>query len=294
MVNGTDPSSPSQNAPEPTSLLRILVAVFSGVLFGWFFSKFCDPNRESTQSVNPQDTPAKETYNVPRVVAPNSPQTPSHEENPNGSADKTPTWKKWVEISIAVGTLGLLGINILLWRSTRKAADAANQSAKTARDALVSANRPWLGTEGNETLILNGISNGALLGNFSFSAKNFGPSPALSVGKAVYPFVRGHGDMSDFDEAKKRACEMADTDAFVEGSSVFPQQIYTYGTGIILNDFPKRWQRIVLEACLAYADQFNPSHTVHHTTFCIVGDAQSRVLQDSKTLGLCGYHEIAD
>jgi hypothetical protein len=144
MANGTSSSSPSQNSPEPRSLLYILASAFLGVLFGLFLSKFRAPYEDRTESIRPQDTPNEETCNAPRIIASDSPPTPTHEENPNGSTDKTPMWKKWVEIGVAVGTLGLLGVNILLWHSTKKTADAADQSAKAASRQLEMIDRPWL------------------------------------------------------------------------------------------------------------------------------------------------------
>lgn len=189
MRTETGPSSPS-------GLLRTLAAVFSGVLFGLFLSKSRAPYEDRTESVHPQDTADEETYNAPPIVGSNSPPSPAPEDNSKGNANNTPTWKKWVEISIAAGTLGLLGVNILLWHSTRKAADAAASAANTAQKALQVTQqqfrmdeRPYIWTSAGPDYLVPGPSGqlipqvlviGKPIG-IRVDFKNGGKSPAIDV-----------------------------------------------------------------------------------------------------------------
>jgi hypothetical protein len=74
------------------------------------------------------------------------PKPPSDEEkaaeNHKGKQNKL---KFGLQIGATLITLGLLAVNVLLWSSTKKAADAAKQSADTARASLHLDQRAWIG-----------------------------------------------------------------------------------------------------------------------------------------------------
>ncbi|MGO9642783.1 MAG: hypothetical protein ACLP1Y_15925 [Candidatus Acidiferrales bacterium] len=261
-----------------------------------------NPDKAPTSTPSAEDTPKEHheetTPPAPPPTPPASVPSPPNQEGGSSQEkrDRLERWKFGVEVATVIIIAIYTGIAAWQLREMRKATVAATKSADTAKDTLVRSQRPWLGNDGDETLAISEVSDGMLAGKFTFSVKNYGSSPALSVGQAIYPCVRIHGDMSDFEAAKKEACGQADTVAFITGNSIFPQQSYGYGTkgAFVVPGLRKEIGRIVIEGCLAYTDQFDPAHTIHHTSFCIVGDAQSRDIQNSRTLGLCGYHEIAD
>jgi hypothetical protein len=101
------PSSPSQNPDEQPGLLKILASVFSGVLFGWFFSKLDTPAKDNGEPIHPKDNPRPETslgaLQIP--VTPQIPPTPAQHYQPDRRKDNTPRWKKWTEI-VAVSIAG--------------------------------------------------------------------------------------------------------------------------------------------------------------------------------------------
>ncbi len=164
-------------------------------------------------------------------------------------------------------------------------------SNKINRENVIAAQRPWLTNDGNGSLVITDVSEDALTGSFTFNVKNFGPSPALDVGQAIQLFVRTRGDMSEFDEAKKKACQSADAGAVVGGNSIFPQQTHNYSwePSFLVPGLRKEIGVILIEGCLAYTDQFAPKRITHHTTFCVMGG-----IKNTGKLALCGYHEIAD
>lgn len=143
MANEIDPSSPSQNSPEPRGLLHILASAFSGVLFGLFLSKLNTPSNDPThrnrESAHPKDNPGPETTRSPLQIPITSqvPPAPAH-YYPDSRKDNTPPWKKWTEI-VAVGVAcGLLIANVIVtigtWRAANAAKDAADWSGHQARD----------------------------------------------------------------------------------------------------------------------------------------------------------------
>jgi hypothetical protein len=139
-------SSQHQNSDEPSGLLRTVVAVFSGVLFGVFLSKLRTPIKKSGKSEPPQEYTGEERSDrpfQPPIVTKIAPAPPQQNEA-NGTKDDTPPWKKIAERSIAVATVGLLVINIFVFCATKKAADAARDSANTAGESLHSVERAYM------------------------------------------------------------------------------------------------------------------------------------------------------
>jgi hypothetical protein len=152
------PSSPSQNPDEPSGLLTILVSVFSGFLFGLFFSKLDTPAKDNGESVHPKNNPRPETtlgqLQVP--AAPQIPPTPTKQYYPDRRKDNTPRWKKWTEI-VAVGIAGgLLIANGFVTVGTWKAAKATKDSVDLARKNAHFDQRAWLGISyGPQTYKIN-------------------------------------------------------------------------------------------------------------------------------------------
>jgi len=173
----------------------------------------------------------------------------------------------------------------------RTATIAATESADTARDALIRSQRPWLVNDGEAMFTVDGSGEDSASLTFTFKVKNFGPAPALDVGYGIHPFVRNLADKPNlFEDARKQACELADSAVSVRGDSIFPQQAITYTSkgGFIVPGFSKVTM-VLFYGCIAYRDQFDTQHTTHHTTFCQFGP-----IRKPNSLSFCGVHEIAD
>lgn len=150
MALGKEPSSSVQ---KPPSLWGLLGALASAVAV-WFFSKSHTPSEHSDESHCPQDSTGDATYirqnpsSGPLRIAIDSvppPSPPTDEEKTEKEREKKNTrLKNRLEIGAILIAFGLLGINILLWRSTQKAANAAKESADTAQKQLELSERPWI------------------------------------------------------------------------------------------------------------------------------------------------------
>jgi hypothetical protein len=114
---------------EPHQGLLYILFAFFGFLAGRSFSKFGTPQDRSANDTAPQPEP---TLN--EQVAP----TPRQAEYTERSKRHTPLWEKVAAITIAGGTVGLLVVNIFLFCATKKAADAAKESADLTRKQMES------------------------------------------------------------------------------------------------------------------------------------------------------------
>lgn len=64
--------------------------------------------------------------------------------------------------------------------------------------------RPWLVNDGLASLAIGKVSNDSISGEFTFTVKNFGPSPALVVGEEIRPLVRTFQEKTNvFEEARR-------------------------------------------------------------------------------------------
>jgi hypothetical protein len=165
------------------------------------------------------------------------------------------------------------------------------KSNGTAKETLMRSQRPWVANDEGATLTIDKVEDDSVSGSFTFTAKNFGPSPALNVGQTIYPFVRTLPDASEFEEAKKKACGGAFTTSSIAGDSIFPQQTHTYTTSgaFYVAGINPKYTTILIEGCIAYRDQFDPRQTTHYTSFCLMGN-----IRDPNPLHLCGINERAD
>src|SRR5208283_756059 len=126
------PSSPSRNSDEPPGLLKILGAVFSGVLFGVFLSKFKTPTKDDDETVHPKDSSRPETTLSPSQVAitPQIPPSPTQHRYPDRRKDNTPPWRKRAEIAAIVIAFGLLIVNCVVSYASWKTARVAEQQTQ--------------------------------------------------------------------------------------------------------------------------------------------------------------------
>jgi hypothetical protein len=178
-----EPGKERSSSAQKTSALAGLLGILSLVSLSWLFSRLRAPNQNAIGSVPLKDTPDKESQQgqFGKGIVSNSPPTPTYQANASRSKDGTPpAWKKAAEISVAIGTLGLLLVNILLWCSTKKTADAAKNSADTSAKELELSQRPWVSLSNisvDSPLIFD--SNGAHV-KIGFSITNTGRSVATN------------------------------------------------------------------------------------------------------------------
>jgi len=154
----------------------------------------------------------------------------------------------------------------------RKSADAAATAANTATQSLVAGQRPWLGPEGNPTIILTSTANGVKI-QTGLVMKVTGAPPALNVD--YFMMARAYEEVSNnAKEISDNYCGMAElkpslTDKTNLGSLGVP----VFGTATIVDPDPNilpKDQHVAVIGCIAYVDQFHLSlHSpIHHTRFC--------------------------
>jgi hypothetical protein len=126
-------SSRARSSHALRGILYILVSAFS-FWIGWSLSKMT-PNENVGETVSPQDTPGdpQPSGEMRSVIVSQPPPSPEDQEGSKRSTDDTPLWKKIAEGAIAFGTVGLLIINIFLWRSTNDALRIAQQNNADSR-----------------------------------------------------------------------------------------------------------------------------------------------------------------
>lgn len=91
-------------------------------------SRSSAPNKNSSESVRPENSTTNENQNVPTnpSLSTNTAPTPPNFDNADGGKHGTPFWEK-LAVLIA---LGLLIVNIFQMRATQKSANAAKSSAE--------------------------------------------------------------------------------------------------------------------------------------------------------------------
>jgi hypothetical protein len=279
-------SLPARNRLSPLALFGSLVSVF---LFGWLYSKSRTPDDKTHETISPLDRPASQAQSgQSRTVRPlviDSSIDPG--QSNKGSKRNTPVWEK----AAVLVALGVLIVNYFQMRSTEKAAAAAKEGAEIARDTLMRSQRPWLVNDGPASVAIDKVSNDSISGEFTFTLKNLGPSPALVVGEEIRPFARTFQEKADvFEEARRAACQEADTKASIAGDSIFPQQTHSYTTSgaFFVSGITPKYGTVLISGCIAYRDQFDTTRTTHHTTFCLMTD-----IKTPAKLFLCGNNERA-
>src|SRR5438094_2899912 len=126
-------SSRARNSLSPLALLSILAS--SLVIIGWFRSK--SPINKAVEPIAPANRANAESNRArhePSVI-PDIPPSPSQDARSYRREDRTPRWKKVLEWTAVLTGIGLLAVNIGLWKATKKSANAANQAANAAKDS---------------------------------------------------------------------------------------------------------------------------------------------------------------
>jgi hypothetical protein len=127
-------SSRARNSLSPLALLGILVSWVALVSIRRPPRK-PDENRGKADypvdtTTNPDDSAPRQLTTVAQV-----PPAPPQNDNADRRKNDAPLWEKLAATAVAIGTLGLLVVNIFLWSSTKKAADAAMDAAIAAKKA---------------------------------------------------------------------------------------------------------------------------------------------------------------
>ena len=98
-----------------------------------------EPHQESGEPIPPEQEASQPSEGTPGLP-PSIPQIPPTPANPKDAEDcrkdGTPLWKKASDIVMPLATVVLLVINLFLWHTTDKSAEAAKEAAKTAADTL--------------------------------------------------------------------------------------------------------------------------------------------------------------
>jgi hypothetical protein len=106
------------------------------------------PKHKGSKPIAPHLSPQENSGNPASIPASNLPPTPSQGKRPTGGKYNTPIWKKILESAAVWIALGLLVVNIFQSCATQKAAKAAEDSVKQARDTSRLDQRAWVSVKG--------------------------------------------------------------------------------------------------------------------------------------------------
>lgn len=195
---------------------------------------------------------------------------------------------------------------------TGEAAEAAKNSADTAKEALTITHRPWLGVDGSPQLLEpvtanKGSPNDTIHTHYRLSVKNFGTAIALHVGVDAQVLLHSttnkgvEGMEAEMTEASNSSCRLADMEikpilSGEEGSGqyIFPDNRAGYGfdgTSSAPNVEMKTGLRIV--GCIAYKDEFKPPR-LHHTRFCFRTNEAMMSVSGNTSFIPCPINQYAD
>src|SRR5271156_3574246 len=118
-------SSSSQDSGEPRGLLYVLLAAFA-IFSGWSLSKLNTPSKEGSKPVTLTDytqeehTPCRFDPSLIQPITQTSKQGDYTEEHKRS----TPLWEQTMTGAVAVGTIGLLIVNVFALHSAKEAANS--------------------------------------------------------------------------------------------------------------------------------------------------------------------------
>lgn len=256
MAPEKEPSSSSQNSPEPRNLLYILLFAF-GFLSGVFSSKARTPIHKSAQSGNPETEANEQRKDSPdehgnaMASETNPPPAPPNKKKPYWYAKE---FREWGMLTIEV--IGVFGLfyyactTVKMWHEMQ-------EQTRIQRDAYISGQRPWME-------ITNVTSRGnSEIGGLSFSGfghipfptarqtanmqleistKNIGHSVAelfvdfelfLPLWENQGPTAHGYstGYANVVAAEKKRFCEESSKKEFPVKFMVFPEEPHVWDGG---------------------------------------------------------------
>ena len=195
-------------------------------------------------------------------IVSNVPPSPSADSGTNNCKDRTPWWKKLLEWTAVLTGVGLLLVNIGLWKATKKAADAAKQSTSASARAWIAPQNAMLSSE---PVLDQPVTIEILYGNP-------GKEPALDVHPIfkIKPIAKARFDDNTFNSIVE-ADDLCHSLGTAPGADViYPDQPggYKLRMGLppnwIKNDIVGGEAALVIEMCFAY----KTLGEVHHTAFC--------------------------
>jgi hypothetical protein len=220
-------SSPSQNAEEPPSLLRVLASVVSGALFGLFLSRLRAPVGRSTGAEHGQNTVDQEPRrretepsNALRVVVESLPsaETLSGKQR---AREARKEWYQWGMLGVQTLTLGAVVVYACLtykqWRTMQYSFNESQHQTRIYQQQLETAARPWIKIVGVKTrgdgAVVPALSFQKSLGNqqatfqLDIAVRNIGHSVAdLAVRfELFFPMWKDFGNAVPAEE--RRFCE---------------------------------------------------------------------------------------
>jgi hypothetical protein len=316
------PSSPSQNPDEPSGLLKILGAVSSGFLFGWFLSQFKTPIQESIETIHPQDSTTNQikcgedvTSSPVRVIVDSPPPPHAPDKEQRAKDHRRERRERWILVAnwaTALVALGLLIVTAKYAAYTYQMWREMQQQTCIQRNAAMNAERAWVGLDGTPSVEIGLLEDRKRMGAaINFTVKNYGKGPALSVMAGARIVPSGTDNRHVVEDALESTCDLlspfvgvkptrpvsSDEDLMKHqwGHVVFPNQ--PFGTGTVTTiDLPKMiGKEVYVVGCIVYRDQFSEPHW---TKFCYnTGDFAKDAVKDTasfKHLYMCNANNYTD
>jgi hypothetical protein len=211
LAHETEPSSSSQNSREPRGLLYILASVFSGVLFGLFFSQLRTPLQDSHEFIQPQENTGTEANNPYEERLQGGPSTKPRV--PEADAEKKKAYSgcanffRWgnliVQILIFVAASFYGGVSYFQWQSQQRA---------TKIDE-----RAWMGFS---------LPSGLQIQKDAITKQAQAlliPIQIINTGKTVAKNVSGDVVITVIDKGEKLTFNMSDYSHYgLQGGAIFP------------------------------------------------------------------------
>jgi hypothetical protein len=202
-------------------------------------------------------------------------------------------WKSIRQSKFVLEVLGFIvlsvyaGFTIAMYFANRDSADAARNSADTARETLIVGQRPWIGPDGFPSIKVRIEKEGATESvylDIDARVKNFGLSPALHVtALPLWPTPIADNPPSDLDAGMKNLCQQMEN--LIAGSPERGVAIFPNGPIAIFGAWP--WKesdldkRFAMTGCVAYKSQFTGDR-IHHTALCFQSLATVRDFLDKR------------
>lgn len=264
----------------------MVLGILGGLLlvFGVsLLSTMSTQNENSGKTVSPQDAPEERSGNSRRPILDSVPEATTKNNHIDAPKRNIPRWERTTAIVVAVGTIGLLVVNIFLWSATKKAANAAQSAADTAHDSLVRTERAWLGLDANMPIKLTELKLGPprFEAIAAYRIKNFGNSPAFKVASYGWITTDSNEMENGIDEfGCKGSMEFTEGTVPVGGNVkqpppmgriLFPGQtlerpLGQQGSPFIGPSVPNA-KFVWFIGCITYKDEFGKSHW---TRFCLL------------------------
>lgn len=174
-----EPEKPPSLPPQSSFSLPGLVYILGSwvVLIVGAFAMSKRSRSQRPQQPNPLMYEDRHPEKNDPTVSPVQPTAPEYPEHPNCTKkreEEAPIWKWLKRVGILAGIFYAI-VTFFMYRANKKAANAAESAAVTAKETLIKVQRPWMGVDGTPTVESDGRG-------FSATMKNFGKTPALKVG----------------------------------------------------------------------------------------------------------------